>query len=244
MTYLREQEVIAWCQHETEGSLETMANIPATDANGLKYNQTWIGVQRGSYRYIEYMDHRLSTTNPEDQFFVDCGIIYDGEPATIISGLDHLEGREVAVLADGNVISSYGNTMTVTGGQIILNVAASKVIIGLPYYSDIETLNIDASLNDGTIQGKVSRVSKVVMRVLNSRGGYMGPDFDNLTEIADNFRTNYDTSLALYTGDLKHTMGGGYSDGGRMCVRQYDPLPLTILALIPTFAVGGVSMEQ
>lgn len=236
MTYMREQEVLAWSWHETNGSYESIAVIPASG-----YNQLWVSVKRGTKRYIEYLDHRMVSTAPADQFFVHSGIIYSGTPADTITGLSHLEGMEVAVLADGNVVANATNPMTVTSGQITLPIAASKVIVGLPYTSDLETLNVDTNLADGTMQGRKVRISKVVVRVLNSRGGWMGPDFDNLTEIADNFRTTYDTAIDLYTGDLKHTMGPGYQDGGRMCIRQVDPLPFTCLALMPLITAGGTT---
>lgn len=324
MTYLREQEVLAWTQHETLGEVESVDSIPGLNPSGKGYSQVWLSVNRaGTDGFIEYMDNRMYSTDARDQFFVDAGIIYnapktitavtkanpcvvtavahgytDGDLvdiadvvgmtqlngnrymvdaltadtfslkdprtsvainstayttyvsggtsskcATIITGLSHLEGYDVSVLADGNVIASPNNEdypiLTVTSGQITLSEPASKVIIGLPYVSDVETLNIETNLPDGTLQGRKVRVSIVTLRLNQSRGGFMGPDFDNLREIADNFRTNYDTALDLYTGDLKHTMTAGYNDGGTMCIRQVDPIPLTVLALMPILTIGG-----
>jgi hypothetical protein len=238
MTYLREQEVLAWTWHDLGGLVESICVIPY---NG--YNQLWLSVNRDGVRHIEYMDHRLSSFVPQDQFFVFAGLIYQGDPATVISGLDHLEGKSVAVNADGNVVANYLRPFTVVSGQITLPFAASKVIVGLTYYSDIETLNIEVGLPDGTLQGRKSKVTKSVIRVVNSRGGYMGPDSTTLQEIKNNFRTTYDTSLALYTGDLKHTLSGGYNDGGRMLIRQYDPMPLTVSAIIPIVSTAGMTSE-
>lgn len=324
MTYLREQEVLAWTQHETLGEVESVDSIPGVNSDGKGYSQVWLSVNRaGTDGFIEYMENRMSSTSPRDQFFVDAGIIYndpkvitaatkanpcvitvtshgysDGDLvdiddiegmtelngnryeidvltgntfslkdprdgsninstgfttyvsggtsskcATVITGLSHLEGYDVSVLADGDVVASPNNEdypiLTVSSGQITIPEPASKVIIGLPYISDIETLNIETNLPDGTLQGRKTRVSVVTLRLNQSRGGFMGPDFDNLREIADNFRTNYDTPLDLFTGDLKHTMTGGYTDGGTMCIRQVDPLPITVLALMPILTIGG-----
>lgn len=319
MTYLREQEVLAWTQHETLGDVESVDSIP-----GSGYSQVWLSVNRsGTDGFIEYMDSRMASTDPKDQFFVDAGIIYNSPKtitgatkanpcvvtvtghgysegdlvdiddvvgmtqlngnryqvhvltadtfslkdartaaaidstsyttytsggtsskcATIITGLGHLEGYNVSVLADGNVVASPNNSdypvLTVSSGQITIPEPASKVIVGLPYTSDVETLNIETILPDGTMQGRKIRVSIITLRLNQSRGGFMGPSFDDLREIADNFRTNYDTPLDLFTGDLKHTLTGGYTDGGTMCIRQVDPLPITVLALMPIISVGG-----
>lgn len=157
----------------------------------------------------------------------------------VITGLDYLNGYLVSILSDGAVQAQQ----TVASGQITLAAPATKVHIGLPYTSDLETLNIEAPLPDGTMQGRKLRVSKVTIRVLNSKGGYIGPDEDHLKLIKSTF-ANYATTTDLYTGDLKHSLGGGYADGGRMFIRQTDPLPITVLALMPLVSVAGMSMES
>jgi hypothetical protein len=75
--------------------------------------------------------------------------------------------------------------------------------------------------------------------MVNSRGGWIGPDFDTLYILRDNFVTDYDTAVDLYTGDLSEVLGGGYNDDGHFCFRQKDPLPFTIAAIIPSLTIGG-----
>lgn len=160
-------------------------------------------------------------------------------PTNVLTGLDHLNGYLVSILADG-VVSPQ---QTVANGSITLPAPATKVHIGLPYTSDLETLNIEVALPDGTMQGRKVRVSKATIRLLNSKGGYIGPDENTLTKFKSVFDA-YQESSALFTGDLKHTLGGGYADGGRMFIRQTDPLPLTVLALMPIVSVAGMTMEK
>src|SRR5690606_11412900 len=81
-----------------------------------------------------------------------------------ISGLDHLEGRTLIALADGNVVSN----LTVEDGAVTLPFEASRVHIGLKYVADIETLNIEAP--SGTIQGRMKKISDVTVRFEKSRG--------------------------------------------------------------------------
>ena len=310
MTYLYEQEVIAWTHHETDGEVESVAVIPADG-----YDELWISVKRGNRRFIERMVQRLSSTDPQDQYFMDSGISYDvpvvitgvtqASPGVVttatahgfsngdfvdisdivgmtelntnrykianvaaqtfelteedsgddidttgftayvsggnarkcfatFSGLDHLEGQMVAVLGNGAVFPQQ----EVIGGEITLTRVCSKVHIGLPYISDFETLNIEKSTNDGTIQGVAIKISNVTFRVLNSRGGWIGPNFDTLYEGFIPERVRLGLAPRLFSGDIRLGLGAGYEDGGRVCYRQYDPLPVTITAVIPEVRIG------
>ena len=238
MTYMREQEVLAWTWHDT-GVLgaDCYEDVSVVPAEG--YDEVWFSVKRGTKRYIERQVNRLSSTDPEDQFFVHCGVTYDGTPVSNITGLEHLEGKTVAILADGNVLPQQ----VVTGGTLPdgLGDDYSKVHIGLPYDSDIETLKPELPLQSGSTQNRKIKISQVTLRVINSRGGKIGPDFDTLYDLRDNFVNNYNVAVDLYSGDLKDVVGGGMSDDGRFCLRQSDPLPFTLAAILPSVSVGGIS---
>ena len=284
MTYMREQEVVAWSPHDSNisGALEWVtatdyvkgnwvshegtdylcdfahtSGVFATDLTGSKwtatdreadfesactirgpgYDELWVSVNRSGTRTIERQVQRMVSTEPEDQFFVDCGSTYDGVATTTITGLTHLEGKTLAVLADGNVLVEK----VVKSGVLTLGASYSKVTYGIGYVSDMETLNMDATLRDGTIQGKKIKVSKMMIRFINSRGGFVGPDADNLKEIHASKRSTYDDPLALFSGEQPVTMGGGYTLGGNIFFRQSQPLPVMITALIPQVSVGGMT---
>jgi hypothetical protein len=150
-----------------------------------------------------------------------------------ITGLNHLEGWEVSVLADGSVVEG----LTVSGGSITLPQRASRVHVGLKYTSDIETLNIE-SPGQGTLQGKLKRVVGVTVRLVKSRGLWHGPKFDNLTEAKQRSSEDYDEPTQLLTGDLELTTPAEWNKNGRICFRQRDPLPMTILAVVPDVHLG------
>ena len=234
-TYLREQEVLAWSWHETNDGTDLFESCAVAPSDGL--DETWFVVKRGNARYIERMVKRLGSYDIDDQFFVDSGITYSGAPATVISGLGHLEGRTVAVLADGNVKAQRA----VVGGSITLDVEASVVHVGLPYTSDIETMNVEIPMKDGTAQGRKMKISQIVLGVWNSAGGWIGTTFDDLHELRDNFVDYYGTPAALYTGELKDTLGGGMNEGARICIRQIDPLPITIRYISGAVTPGGMT---
>lgn len=150
-----------------------------------------------------------------------------------ISGLTHLEGKTVSILADGNVEAQQ----TVSSGAITISHPAVKIHIGLPIQADIQTLNLE--LGQPTQQGKKKSVSAVTLRVEESRGGKIGYDSDHLTEFKQRAYEPYGTATSLKTGDIKVTMPSTWTTEGSIFFRQDDPLPMTLLAVIPEVTVGG-----
>jgi hypothetical protein len=79
-------------------------------------------------------------------------------------------------------------------------------------------------------------VNKVHLRVYRSSGVYAGPTFDNLTLAKQRTTETYGEAPALRTGLVPIVIAPSWSDDGTFCVRQSDPLPLTILGLVPEVA--------
>ena len=119
----------------------------------------------------------------------------------------------------------------------------TAVSVGLPFIPDFETLNIEVPLQTGTIQGNKVKIGNVTFRVINSKGGWIGPNSSTLHEALD-YATleaaNGGTlgSSSLYTGDIRVPLGAGYERGGRVFYRQIDPLPISITDVIPEFSYG------
>jgi hypothetical protein len=147
----------------------------------------------------------------------------------VFEGLDHLEGQEVGILADGVVYPRQ----TVSNGTITLPDERDHVYIGLPYNSDFETLDIAKTDNKGMVKGRPVKISNVTFQYLNSRGGWIGPDFDNLYEAFVPETDDVSQAPDLETGVKRLSLGAGYSEGGRVCYRQVDPLPVTLIATVP-----------
>jgi len=170
---------------------------------------------------------------PADAFFVDCGLTYDGAPVESVSGLGHLEGETVSVLADG---AAHPDAV-VAGGAIVLQRPASKVHVGLAYPTDIETLRPEAGAMAGTAQGQTKRIAGVTLRFMDTLGGRIGPDSAHLDEIL--FRAGgdaMDRAPPLFTGDKYIAFDGGYGPDATIFIRQDQPLPLTLLAVMPRLA--------
>ncbi len=149
-----------------------------------------------------------------------------------ISGLWHLEGRQLAILADGSVQPPA----TVVNGMVGIPRASGRILAGLPYTCDLETLDIEQG--PPTLQGRAKRVQEVILRVKATRGLAVGPDAGHLTEIKERTSENYGAPTLLTTGDEQVLIDPSWNSNGRIFVRQAWPLPATIVAVVPRLEVG------
>jgi len=231
LTYLVEQDVIAWCPHDTDGFYEDVCVVTEGQEDAL-----YVTVRRNiggvDHRFIERFQSRLFK-DPTDAFFVDCGLTYSGAPATIISGLDHLDGKTVSILADGCIRPQ----LVVAGGSITLDAPASKVQVGLPYCSTLETLDLSVPQGDTVVHQK--NVNQVTALVQETAVVHAGPSVDRLIPFRTPPPVNYGAPIALVTDQAQIRIASSWSKGGNVVIQQSDPLPITILALVPSVTVGG-----
>lgn len=163
-----------------------------------------------------------------------------------VSGLYHLEGKNVSVFADGFVIANPNNDSytikTISSGTLTLDRAYAVIHVGLPYTSDFESLDID-TVQGETIADKSKNTGKVTLYVEKTRGLWLGAsapvdeatDFlGGLTEIKARLFEGYDQPVDLSTGKMDVIIRSEWNSNGRIFLRQTDPIPATILALIPS----------
>jgi hypothetical protein len=237
-TYQREQQVTAWHRHILGGSFgsgnavcESVEVLPTDDSE----YQVWVIVKRtingATKRYVEYL-HNLDfdETDATSFNYLDSQLAYNGSATTTISGLDHLEGEEVSILANG---ATHPNK-TVSSGAITLDRSSTKVKVGLPYVSLLQTMRIDAGSQNGTSQSKTKRIYEITARLYESIGIEIGPDLDNMERIPFRSSANaMNSGVNIFTGDKDIEFRGNYETDGFIFVRQNQPLPLTVLSLYP-----------
>ena len=238
LTYQREQQVVAWHRHIFGGAFgsgnavcESVATIPTDNSE----YQTWVIVKRtingSTKRYVEFIhNYDFDETDDTSFNFLDSQLEYSGSPVTTLSGLSHLEGQTVSILADG----ATHPDKVVSSGEITLDRSASKVKVGLGYTSLLQTMRLDAGSQDGTSQGKTKRIFDIAIRLYESLGVEVGPDLNNMERIP--FRSSadaMDSAVSVFTGDKEVEFRGNYETDGFIVVRQTQPLPLTILSLYP-----------
>lgn len=241
LTYMKEHDVWAWTRHETgaQGRFEDVA-VVAEGEEDVPYFLVRRNIGGTWKRYIERL-HTRAMTDVTDAFFVDSGLTYAGSAATVMSGLSHLNGEEVVALADGNVVRG----LTVSGGSVTLPNAATKVHIGLPMTATMQTLDLDlgAVQGLGTVQGRMKSVAEVTLRVEDTRGIWIGPrDGERTDEWLNEYKQRnteaWNDAIQLYTGDIRITPQWDWNTHGTVVVKQFDPLPMTVLAVMPDVVIG------
>ena len=244
LTYQRAEQVTAWHRHILGGAFgngSAVVESVASISGAINEDELWVIVKRtingATKRYVEcFADFDFDETTSTDFRFLDSHLTYDGSATTTLSGLSHLEGQSVSILADG---SAHTNK-TVSSGAITLDRSVTKAVVGLSYDSVLQTMRIEGGAAEGTSQGKTKRISKVVLRLFETVGAKVGPSLTELETVP--FRTTssalsspVDTLLA---GDKTIEFRGDFDSDGFIFVKQDQPLPLTVLAIYPTLVTS------
>ena len=240
LAYDKVEDVLGWADVVVGGTdtvIESLAVIPHPDGDE---DQVWLTVKRtvngATARYVEVLEKLFnSNTAQVDAYFVDGGMTYSGSSATTITGLNHLEGQTVVVVADG----ARKADKTVQYGAITLSAAATKVHVGLPMGSaKVQTLPIETSrstLSTASSQGWLGRVTNIVLLVEDAGNSIeYGPDFTTMDRW--NFRHASDamgSPVPLYTGyspslDLPST----WAQTRQIAIRHDEPTPCVLLAIV------------
>lgn len=161
-----------------------------------------------------------------------------------VYGLSHLEGKDVSIFADRFVVGSPYNeaytTYTVTNGIVNLEKCYGVIHIGLPITADIETLDIDSAQGE-TLIDKKKNIGKVSIMCEKSRGIWAGSaeptgsdPLEELVELKIREQESYDDAITLATGSVDINIFSNWNQNGRVFIRQLEPLPLSVLAIVPT----------
>lgn len=231
-TYVPEQEIGAWHRHDTDGDFESCAVVAEGDEDML-YVVVKRHINGRDVRYIERLESRSFAT-PADAFFVDSGLSYDGVPTTTVRGLEHLEGKTVAILADGAVHPQR----VVSGGTITLDHPTAKIHAGLPITADLHTLPVVGQIDNAYGRGRKKNVNEIWLDVLASSGIWAGPHEGALVESKQRSTEPPGSPPRLKTGEVQLTLKPDWNEYGQIWVRQQDPLPLTIVSLTLGVAIA------
>ncbi|WP_164731222.1 hypothetical protein [Entomomonas moraniae] len=213
------QEVLAWARQYTDGEYESVATIP----NGVA-DEVWVVVKREvngeSVRYLERFNRDVYSHSTK---------IFEGEQAKrVFRGLDHLEGKTVDVLADGSVMQKR----QVVGGSVTIERDAKNVVIGLPYKTTVETLDVELQGATGTIQGSNKRVGEVVLRFMTTTGCSVNGDLLPFRQLGERV---LDQPAPSFSGDYKIEALGW---NNTITIEQDQPLPFYLLAVIKKVSVN------
>jgi hypothetical protein len=216
LTVDRDQDVIGWARQTTDGLFESVATIPTPNGE-----QVWCIVNRTiggvTKRYIERFTSGVN---------VDSGVLGTSGPGqTVWSGLAHLEGKQVDIVADGVVMQPQ----VVTGGVVTIPRPAFTVAIGLHYSTEVITLTPEVAGPTGTAQGNSMRIGEVTLRFLDT----IGCNINGQTIAFRNFGLNVlDTPLQAFSGVHRMENLGWERGEAQLTITQEQPLPFHMLSVI------------
>jgi len=236
-TYEPGQQVGAWARQitytnagttttRTASVIESVAVIP-----GDGEDEVWVLVKRvinsSTVRYIERFKPR-AFSGIANAFFVDSGVSYSSPGSTTLTGLDHLEGEKVDVLADGVVITGK----TVSSGSIDLSgdleEAPTIACAGLPYTSTLRLTPLFLQMGMTTSVGRIKRIYKLAGYVLKSGNVNIG------TDTLETKSVTYSATARTY---VEAVITDAHDRDKFVKVTVTNPTPCTILSLMPHFEV-------
>ena len=182
-------------------------------------------------QYVEFLEQNFDTNAGDtsvDSFFVDSGLAYSGGAVTSLTGLGHLEGETVSVLANG----AAHPDKVVSGGSISLDVSATSASVGLPYTARVQTLDPEVATDLGPSQGKTRRVERLTFRVVDTYNLKFGTSESDLELIPFRLPAHAMDSITLFTGDKRVLLKNNPDRRFDFFIHHDDPLPCTILAIM------------
>lgn len=232
-TYVPDQEVLAWARHRTQGKILAIATV----FNDLKNEQElWAVIRRTlpsgtPVQSIEVLENPLPFEadggNLTSAFYVDSGLSgLFAEPVTTLDGLDHLEGMEVAVLADGNVL----DRKTVADGRIDLERPSLHVHVGLPYECVVETLDLE--VEEGTFRNANRAPWRIVAELYNTRELLYSVNDGAVREALLQRADTMGLTPPLFNGDKELVARAPKARGTRVRLASAGPVPMGVLSVI------------
>jgi len=154
---------------------------------------------------------------------------------SVLTGLWHLEGETVAILADANVVEG----LTVVNGTVTLPFAVTRLSIGLGYTCRLKSLPFAGIIGKEVWDHRRRRVPGIALRFADSRGARVGSQsYDRLYPLKERSTEPYSEPTRAQTGMRYLSVEPSWSTDGQIFLEQRYPLPATVLGWIPQFEVG------
>ncbi len=218
VTIFREEAVTAWTLQKTAGNFLSVAAVG---------DEMFALVERAGGFFVEVFDDRMQ---------LNSGLYGStATPTWTWSGVAHLEGQLVAVVADGVPLGG----MTVTGGQVVLAQPATNVQLGLPFVHTIEPL--PPATDAGALTSRLRPIA-VSFRLWESGALCVdlgkGKAYVPLPAPGDD---NVATAPLVFSGDKRLRVAGWQRGGVRPLwrIEQEAPLPFTLLSATLELSVGS-----
>ncbi len=230
-----QHKISGWGNHSFDPDrtygIKSIASIPGTYGDEL-----FVAVGRiingQSKQYIELIQPHHWQGNVKSAVHLDSSLEYHQPSASkTFSGLDHLEGEKISVWVDG---ATHPN-VTVNSGEITLDYEAYDVIAGLNYTSRIKTMPLPFTPDKkGRTPQVVVDLYRTILGYIRTVGieNYAAPDEGELETLVTRQVLGFmNSGIDIFTGPLERQIEAQLDRRIEVEVMQYDPAPLTLLAL-------------
>ena len=229
LTYIPEQKVYGWSHFVTNGKYRYVESVAEGEQDTIYFVVDRV-INNKNVKCIERSIPLYTEDNSD--VFLDCYVKVANSIKTDYINAPHLVGQMVDIVVDGQQMPSREVPPT---GVIKLDGKANVITVGLPYTTKIKIPSVEQQINDGTLQGRVATVSRVVLRMYKSFGGKVGRTFDRMDDIT--LPPN-----ELFTGDkpvILPKMGINYSTDTSICIKHSDPFPFNLLSITRIVEISG-----
>lgn len=241
-----DQNVLAWTKHYTSGWVESIACMPTAAGE-----QVWAVVRRringATKRYVEWLDQDWApiypvTPDPLDEppitevieygTCMDCAVVVDnGSGQTNFTGLGHLEGRTVEVVADGIDIGTF----TVSGSQITIPRASYRTMIGLPFATPptVQLLTPETGTPENSSANNQMRMGQVAVELYKTLGCAVidKEGRQQLLPFTSFGPGLLDVAIPLFTGSKLANVNGWERGRCELTITQPFSMPFHLLAV-------------
>ena len=198
-------------------------------------------------------DTNENSQNPEPYYFyVDCGLSYhakehEGKKIRYVGGLEHLQGQEIAILADGAVcpaqtvrelfFTENGEQKRIVG--IDIGYEAKNIAAGLGYTAKLKSMPLEAENAYGNTQGKYKHIQGIGVYFKDTNYAKIGSRFQNMDEVKMRRNEKPGQAVNLHTAYTFMRITQSYEKQNYACIMSDMPLPITVLALLPEVGLGA-----
>lgn len=243
-TYEKEQKVLAWHSHNTQGTFKNICMYP-TRGNDVLFVAVDRKINGQAVTYVEILEDAWEPAESvETSFYVDSGRTYtSNEPKQVWEGFSHLEGMEVQVLCDGWIHPP----VVVQNGTITLQQNVKRVTAGLSYTSEFQSVVPQAQ--ESLTMGQKRRISEAVVALedsINFEFGVTYPsDKDHPYEEREAITIEGPTpvmneAVQLFSQHRKINVESNSARTTQLRILQRGPLPLIVRGIVYGINPSGV----
>ncbi len=247
LTYEEEDDVIAWTPFVTAGIVEAVAVLPGSDEDEV-YFAIKRTINGSDTRFVERLAKRTECVGGTLSKTMDCHVVYSGAAAATVTAT-HLPSTEVVAWMDGAPKVTLANPITTDGSGIAtLPVNASNVVMGLPYFGQIQTVKLAYGAERGTALTMLKRIARIGLVLADVT--WAGVKIGRTLSLVNGLPATYKgkplaiTDVLPSWDDTPTEFNGGWDSDSRVCLAVQSPYCATVMGLAIVESVNEPFVQE